>query len=358
MACLAPASARCRRGCRRLRGCAGSPRAARRRLRRGGCACNRVRWRSGAAWDNLRARIRQPPCRVLQALPPLPAHEHADFRHHLRSADQAVQRRRRVRLRAMPRSTSLGLDSLALMEFVFAVEDRFLVRIPEDQLDPRQAGITLEHLADVLASSCGRRRRSATRRRPEAASAAPRASPRREIPACVSTRADARRRWRRAVRLRRHDRPRRRHRLAPAALRAARAGRRSSVDWRAGRIGSRECMAGQVALLDCSREELDAHVAGMRHRSRLRGASRDVVGRSGVPLTIVSDGLDHAIHSMLAPRTASEHLPVVASRLVQTGARRWALEFPTRARLRQRRARPANARWAERARVAAGRRCC
>jgi acyl carrier protein len=44
----------------------------------------------------------------------------------------------------------LGLDSLNLMEFVFAVEDRFSVRVPEDRLDPRQAGITLEHLAQVL----------------------------------------------------------------------------------------------------------------------------------------------------------------------------------------------------------------
>ena len=44
----------------------------------------------------------------------------------------------------------LGLDSLALMEFVFAVEDRFDVRIPEDKLDPRQAGVTLERLAELL----------------------------------------------------------------------------------------------------------------------------------------------------------------------------------------------------------------
>jgi acyl carrier protein len=44
----------------------------------------------------------------------------------------------------------LDLDSLALMEFVFAVEDRFDVRIPEDRLDPRQAGVTLAHLAGLL----------------------------------------------------------------------------------------------------------------------------------------------------------------------------------------------------------------
>ena len=44
----------------------------------------------------------------------------------------------------------LGLDSLALMEFVFAVEDRLGVRIPEDRLDPRQAGVTLEQFALLL----------------------------------------------------------------------------------------------------------------------------------------------------------------------------------------------------------------
>jgi acyl carrier protein len=53
---------------------------------------------------------------------------------------------------AQPDTTldQLGLDSLALMEFVFAVEDRFDVRIPEDRLDPRQAGVTLEQLAALL----------------------------------------------------------------------------------------------------------------------------------------------------------------------------------------------------------------
>ena len=51
-----------------------------------------------------------------------------------------------------PASTleTLGLDSLGLMEFVFAVEDRFDVRIPEERLDPRQAGITLEQLATLI----------------------------------------------------------------------------------------------------------------------------------------------------------------------------------------------------------------
>jgi acyl carrier protein len=45
---------------------------------------------------------------------------------------------------------SLGLDSLALMEFVFAIEDKFSVRIPEERLDPRQSGVTLTDLAEML----------------------------------------------------------------------------------------------------------------------------------------------------------------------------------------------------------------
>ncbi len=51
----------------------------------------------------------------------------------------------------------LGLDSLALMEFVFAVEDRFEVRIPEERLDPRQAGVTLAQLALLLDDAIARK---------------------------------------------------------------------------------------------------------------------------------------------------------------------------------------------------------
>ena len=49
--------------------------------------------------------------------------------------------------------TDLGLDSLALMEFVFAVEDQFSLRIPEDRLDPRQAALTLADVCAALAEA-------------------------------------------------------------------------------------------------------------------------------------------------------------------------------------------------------------
>jgi len=98
------------------------------------------------------------------------------------------------------------------------------------------------------------------------------------------------------------------------------------VDWREGRIGSRECMAGQIALLDCSRAELDEHLAGMTidpDFGRFAAAVRD----ARAALTIVSDGLDYAIRSMLR-RHGLDGLPIVASRLVQVAPRRWKLEFP------------------------------
>ncbi len=96
--------------------------------------------------------------------------------------------------------------------------------------------------------------------------------------------------------------------------------------WEDGRIGSRACMAGQVALLDCSREELDAHLAQIAIDPDFE-AFVAAVQASGSSIEIVSDGLDGAIVSMLAT-TSMRDVPVHASRLVQTGERSWKLEFP------------------------------
>lgn len=46
--------------------------------------------------------------------------------------------------------TELGLDSLTLMEFFFAAEDAFSLRIPEDRLNPHQAGLTLSAVCEVI----------------------------------------------------------------------------------------------------------------------------------------------------------------------------------------------------------------
>jgi 2-hydroxy-3-keto-5-methylthiopentenyl-1-phosphate phosphatase len=102
--------------------------------------------------------------------------------------------------------------------------------------------------------------------------------------------------------------------------------REHESDWRAGRIGSQACMAQQVALFDCSRAELEEHVAGIAIDPGFRPFAAAVLA-SGASLTVVSDGLDQVILSILE-REGLAHLPVRASRLVQTESRRWALAFP------------------------------
>ncbi|QPF75599.1 MtnX-like HAD-IB family phosphatase [Roseateles sp. DAIF2] len=101
---------------------------------------------------------------------------------------------------------------------------------------------------------------------------------------------------------------------------------RLEADWREGRIGSRECLAGQIALLDCSADELDEHLAGLAIDPDFP-AFVAAAERAGYALRIVSDGLDLAIERLLR-RHGLGHLPVAANQLRPDGPRRWKLEFP------------------------------
>lgn len=98
------------------------------------------------------------------------------------------------------------------------------------------------------------------------------------------------------------------------------------ADWEAGRIGSRQCMSGQIALLDASPDELDAALAQINIDPSFKDFAIAVQAH-GIPLHIVSDGLDYAIHSILRRHGLGE-LPVFANHLAQSGERRWALQFP------------------------------
>jgi len=97
-------------------------------------------------------------------------------------------------------------------------------------------------------------------------------------------------------------------------------------DWKAGRIGSRDCMAGQVALLDMSPAELDQHLT---ERAIDPGFAAFVAyaKQHGMPIEILSDGLDYAIHFILQ-HYDFDYLPVTANRLQSVGEREWRLEFP------------------------------
>ncbi len=101
-------------------------------------------------------------------------------------------------------------------------------------------------------------------------------------------------------------------------------------DWRAGRIGSRECMAGQVSLLQMTCAELDAHLAELW----IDHAFPEFVAKArrlGAPIRIVSDGLDVAIRQMLA-RYGLDTLPLAANHLAPAPPpRQWRLTSPFQA---------------------------
>ena len=96
--------------------------------------------------------------------------------------------------------------------------------------------------------------------------------------------------------------------------------------WRAGRINSHDCMAGQVALLDMNHDEFDAHLAERALDPQFADFV-DAAKAHKVPIEILSDGLDYAIHNILR-RAGLDSLPVVSNRLQQVGEREWTLEFP------------------------------
>lgn len=96
------------------------------------------------------------------------------------------------------------------------------------------------------------------------------------------------------------------------------------ADWRAGRIGSRACLARQMALLRARPEELrtalaqvrlDPHFVPFVTAAWLRGAS----------VSIVSDGFDRAILHLL--HRDGIDLPVTSNRLEPVGEDRWRAVF-------------------------------
>ncbi len=89
-------------------------------------------------------------------------------------------------------------------------------------------------------------------------------------------------------------------------------------------------MAGQVELLQMSREELDAHLDGLWIDHAFPGfVARRAKG--SVPIRVVSDGLDYAIHRILG-RYGLDDLPLAANHLAPaTPPKQWQLSSPFQA---------------------------
>jgi 2,3-diketo-5-methylthio-1-phosphopentane phosphatase len=96
-------------------------------------------------------------------------------------------------------------------------------------------------------------------------------------------------------------------------------------DWKSGRIGSRECLVRQISLLRATPAQFDEFVAGIAIDPdfvEFAGACR----RGGHDVTVVSDGLDRTVSSVL--KRYGIDLPYYANRLEWLGGDRWRLTFP------------------------------
>ena len=101
--------------------------------------------------------------------------------------------------------------------------------------------------------------------------------------------------------------------------------REIEAEWREGRIGSRECLVRQVALLRCTPSKLDTLLESVAVDPHFADFVRFCRSRS-VRLTVVSDGFDLAIRSILG-RKGLGLLPIVSNHLEYLGAERWRLVF-------------------------------
>ena len=98
-------------------------------------------------------------------------------------------------------------------------------------------------------------------------------------------------------------------------------------EWAEGKIGSRECLSRQVALVRAGREDMEKLLSEVRidpyFQEFLRTASA-----FAIPVAVVSDGFDKVIHEILRRSVAPlllEKLPVFCNRLEWNGERPTAL---------------------------------
>lgn len=95
-------------------------------------------------------------------------------------------------------------------------------------------------------------------------------------------------------------------------------------NWEAGKIGSNECMKGQISLLDMTPIQFEKHLETIKIDPYFAEFIRNC-SMIGFPVHIVSDGLDWAIRSILV-RNGLGNLPVYANHLIYEGRKQWKLE--------------------------------
>lgn len=97
-------------------------------------------------------------------------------------------------------------------------------------------------------------------------------------------------------------------------------------NWQDGVIGSRECLARQIPLLEMSQVELNRHLDEIEIDTDFLGFVAEVQQKDH-QVVVVSDGLDYAIEYILN-RYGLGYLEIKANQLVQHGERAWNIAFP------------------------------
>ncbi len=105
-------------------------------------------------------------------------------------------------------------------------------------------------------------------------------------------------------------------------------------DWKAGRIGSRQCLAAQMALVTATRHEIDWLLDGIDIDEGFITLI-DLCSTQRVPVHIVSDGFDYCIQRILNRpslhhRACLNGMQTISSHLEPSG-RRWRASFPSMA---------------------------
>jgi 2-hydroxy-3-keto-5-methylthiopentenyl-1-phosphate phosphatase len=88
-------------------------------------------------------------------------------------------------------------------------------------------------------------------------------------------------------------------------------------EWKRGLIGSAECMQRQIALIHATRQELDQALDEISIDPGFKSFN-DFCWEHGIPVTVISDGVDYFIKRILA-RHHLEYLPIIANELAITG---------------------------------------
>lgn len=98
------------------------------------------------------------------------------------------------------------------------------------------------------------------------------------------------------------------------------------AEWKSGLIGSRECLARQIALIREPKAKIEALARSISIDPEFKSFAH-YCERSGTKLVIVSDGLDCLINPILQ-REGLSHIPVFSNALVAAGHNAFQLASP------------------------------